>query len=51
MNELTLNGWINEHDGTNGSVLKTKKNLIIYLSLAEMHLAHYFAPSFFIEAS
>jgi 2-polyprenyl-3-methyl-5-hydroxy-6-metoxy-1,4-benzoquinol methylase len=45
-------GWIDEHDGTDGSALKNQKELnSLYLSLAEMRLAHYFAPSFFIEAS
>ena len=53
MNDFILSGgWIDEHDGTNGSALKNQKELnSLYLSLAEMGLAHYFAPSFFIEAS
>jgi 2-polyprenyl-3-methyl-5-hydroxy-6-metoxy-1,4-benzoquinol methylase len=53
MNDFILSGgWIDEHDGTNGSALKNQNELkSLYLSLAEMRLAHYFAPSFFIEAS
>jgi len=53
MNDFILSGgWIDEHDGTNGLTLKNQKELnSLYLSLAEMGLAHYFAPSFFIEAS
>jgi 2-polyprenyl-3-methyl-5-hydroxy-6-metoxy-1,4-benzoquinol methylase len=53
MNEFLLNGgWFNEHDGTNGNLLPNQAELkSLYLSLAEMNLAHYFAPSFFIEAS
>jgi hypothetical protein len=53
MNDFILNGgWFNEHDGTNGNPLPNQEELkSLYLSLAEMNLAHYFAPSFFIEAS
>jgi len=52
MNDFILNGgWIGEHDGTNGNPLPNQEELkSLYLSLAEMNLAHYFAPSFFIEA-
>jgi len=53
INEFFLNGgWFNEHDGTNGNPLPNQEELrSLYHSLAEMNLAHYFAPSFFIEAS
>jgi 2-polyprenyl-3-methyl-5-hydroxy-6-metoxy-1,4-benzoquinol methylase len=53
INEFFLSGgWSNEHDGTNGLPLENQEELqSMYLSLAEMNLAHYFAPSFFIEAS
>ena len=53
INDFFLNGgWFGEHDGTNGLPLKNQEELqSLYLSLAEMNLAHYFAPSFFIEAS
>jgi hypothetical protein len=53
MNDFILNGdWIDEHDGTNGNLLPNQEELrSLYFSLAEMNLAHYFAPSFFIEAS
>lgn len=52
MNEFLFNGgWFNEHDGTNGNPLPNQDELkSLYHSLAEMNLAHYFAPSFFIEA-
>ena len=41
-----------EHDGGNGKKLGNQDELqSIYQSLAEMDLAHYFAPSFYIEAS
>ena len=44
-------GHIDEHDGTNGKKLKNQDDIYsMYNSLAEMKLAHYFAPSFFIEA-
>jgi hypothetical protein len=53
MNDFLLNGgWIDEHDGSDGTMLSNQEELkSLYLSLAEMNLAHYFAPSFFIEAS
>ena len=53
INDFFLSGdWISEHDGTNGLTLNNQEELqSTYLSLAEMNLAHYFAPSFFIEAS
>jgi len=53
MNDFILNGgWFNEHDGTNGNPLPNQDELkSLYHSLAEMNLVHYFAPSFFIEAS
>jgi|GEM_PF-760579 len=45
------NGNIDEHDGTNGEKLNNQNELgSMYKSLAEMGIAHYFAPSFFIEA-
>ena len=45
-------GHIDEHDGTNGKKLENQEEIYsIYMSLAEMGIAHYFAPSFFIEAS
>lgn len=44
-------GHVDEHDGTNGKKLKNQDDIYsMYNSLAEMKLAHYFAPSFFIEA-
>ena len=54
INDFFLNGgWIDEHDGTNGLPCSNNQEELksLYLSLAEMNLAHYFAPSFFIEAS
>jgi len=53
LNDFILKGgWINEHDGSNGEILLKQKELqSVYFSVAEMNLAHYFAPSFFIEAS
>lgn len=52
-NEFLLgNNWINEHDGSNGKTLLNQEQLqSVYFSIAEMNIAHYFAPSFFIEAS
>ena len=45
-------GHIDEHDGTNGKKLENQEEIYsIYMSLAEMGIAHYFAPSFYIEAS
>lgn len=51
-NEFLNNGkWINEHDGIDGSPLANQEKLQhLYKSLAKMNIAHYFAPSFFIEA-
>jgi 2-polyprenyl-3-methyl-5-hydroxy-6-metoxy-1,4-benzoquinol methylase len=52
-NEFLLNNnWINEHDGSNGKTLLNQDQLqSVYFSIAEMNIAHYFAPSFFIEAT
>ena len=52
-NEFLLgNNWINEHDGSNGKTLLNQDQLQSgYFSIAEMNIAHYFAPSFFIEAT
>ena len=52
-NEFLLNNnWINEHDGSNGKTLLNQDQLqSVYFSIAEMDIAHYFAPSFFIEAT
>jgi 2-polyprenyl-3-methyl-5-hydroxy-6-metoxy-1,4-benzoquinol methylase len=45
-------GYVEEHDGTNGKSLENQDDIYsMYKSLAEMGIAHYFAPSFFIEAS
>ena len=53
LNNSIQNGVkVDEHDGTNGKKLENQEEIYsIYLSLAEMGIAHYFAPSFFIEAS
>ena len=49
---LTAGHWIKEHDGVDGSPLPNQEELRSHsLSLARMNLAHYFAPSFFIEAT
>ena len=52
-NEFLLQGnWINEHDGSNGSILENQDEIrSIYMSLAEMDIAHYLAPSYFILAN
>ena len=42
---------VDEHDGTNGKKLGNQEEIwSIYNSLAEIGIAHYFAPSFYIEA-
>jgi 2-polyprenyl-3-methyl-5-hydroxy-6-metoxy-1,4-benzoquinol methylase len=53
LNKFVLDGGkIEEHDGSNGKKLENLDEIYsMYHSLAEMNLAHYFAPSFFIEAS
>ena len=53
LNNSIQNGVkVDEHDGTNGKKLENQEDIhSIYMSLAEMEIAHYFAPSFFIEAS
>jgi 2-polyprenyl-3-methyl-5-hydroxy-6-metoxy-1,4-benzoquinol methylase len=52
-NDFLLGGnWIIEHDGIDGSKLPNQEKLKhLYKSLAQMNVAHLFAPSFFIEAS
>ena len=52
LNEFILDGGkIKDHDGTNGEKLDNQDEIdSIYQSLAEMNLAHYFSPSFYIEA-
>ena len=45
-------GHIKEHDGSNGEKLKNQNEISsMYKSLAEMNIAHFFCPSFFIIAS
>ena len=53
LNNAIQNGRkVDEHDGTNGKKLENQEDIYsMYMSLAEMEIAHYFAPSFFIEAS
>tara|TARA_B100001123_G_scaffold390136_1_gene467470 strand:- start:299 stop:577 length:279 start_codon:yes stop_codon:yes gene_type:complete len=44
--------FIAEHDGCDGQEIPEQEKLkSLYLSLAEIGIAHYFAPSFFIECS
>ena len=44
--------WVTEHDGSNGAELRNQDLLKShYNSLADMNIAHYFAPSFYIESS
>lgn len=52
-NNLILSGkWIDEQDGTDGKILPNQEELkSIYSSLAKMNIAHFFTPSFYIEAS
>jgi 2-polyprenyl-3-methyl-5-hydroxy-6-metoxy-1,4-benzoquinol methylase len=51
-NFINDGGKVEEHDGSNGKKLENLDEIYsMYHSLAEMNLAHYFAPSFFIEAS
>ena len=50
-NSIQNGGNVDEHDGTNGQKLDNQSDIdSMYKSLAEMGIAHYFAPSFFIEA-
>ena len=43
--------WIDEHDGTNGEILINQGELRDhYRTLADLNIAHYFAPSFFLRA-
>jgi 2-polyprenyl-3-methyl-5-hydroxy-6-metoxy-1,4-benzoquinol methylase len=45
-------GQITEYDGSNGKKLENQNELSsMYKSLAEMNIAHFFCPSFFITAS
>ena len=49
---LLSDNWIIEHDGIDGTPLPNQEKLnLLYKSLAKMSIAHFFAPSFFIEAS
>jgi 2-polyprenyl-3-methyl-5-hydroxy-6-metoxy-1,4-benzoquinol methylase len=49
---LLKDNWINEHDGIDGTPLPNQEKLKhLYKSLAKMNIAHFFAPSFIIEAS
>lgn len=52
-NEFLLHKkWVIEHDGSNGAELRNQDLLKShYHSLADMNIAHYFAPSFYIESS
>jgi hypothetical protein len=51
-NFINDGGKVDEHDGSNGEKLENLDEIYsMYHSLAKMNLAHYFAPSFFIEAS
>lgn len=50
-NYILQNGFIYEHDGSNGENLLIQEELkSLYYSYAEMNIAHLFAPSYYIEA-
>ena len=50
-NFINDGGKVDEHDGSNGQKLENLDEIYsMYNSLAEMNLAHYFAPSFYIIA-
>ena len=50
-NFINDGGKVDEDDGSNGKKLENLDDIYsMYKSLAEMGIAHYFAPSFFIEA-
>lgn len=43
--------WVDEHDGTNGETLLNQEEICDhYNTLADLNIAHYFAPSFYIRA-
>ncbi len=45
-------GYVTEHNGANGTPLPNQKHISShYRSFAELQIAHYFAPSYFIEAT